>query len=48
VNLLAHQPEGEVSSSTHAQAEELEVHPEPRSSTPPAEAGLPSADRVKE
>ena len=32
--------------STRAQAEGLEVHPEPRLSTPPSKAGLGAAERV--
>src|SRR4030043_1339477 len=37
---------GRVFPSTRAQAEGLEVHPEPRLSTPPSKPGLGAAERV--
>ena len=47
VNLSTPRPEGQGLPSTRAQAEGLEVHPEPHASTPPSKAGLRAAERVK-
>jgi curved DNA-binding protein CbpA len=47
VNLSTPRPEGRGLPSTRAQAEGLEVHPEPRLPTPSLKAGLRAAERVK-
>jgi polysulfide reductase chain C len=47
VNLSTPRPSGRALPSTRAQAEGLEVHPEPRLSTPPSRVGLGAAARVK-
>ena len=46
VKLSTLRPGGRGLPSTRAQAEGLEVHPEPRLSTPPSKAGLGAAERV--
>jgi len=46
VNLSAPRPEDRGLPSTRAQAEGLEVHPEPLSSNPPSKEGLRPAERV--
>jgi len=47
VNLSTPRPEGWGLPSTRAQAEGLEVHPEPRFFTPPSKAELRAAEWVK-
>jgi hypothetical protein len=46
VNLSTLRPEGRGLPSTRAQAEGLEVHPEPCLSAPPSKAGLGASERV--
>ena len=48
MNLSTRRPEDRGLPSAQAQAEGLEVHPEPRSCTPPSKAGLRAVERVNQ